>query len=198
MTDRIEFDPEFDEEVDFEADDEFEEALDYRSFHQIDVEELKARGREAWQTARERGRERLNDAAARGKTRLADSIENTATVLDDRLYGSAEYLRSRDVQVIRDDFVDTVRKRPLLSAGIALGAGYLIGKALDVPSIGRRRKKKSKLRRQIQRAVVSGLATMVASRLREAVLPGETPIPDEPPTRRSRPRSSKSRTRREY
>jgi ElaB/YqjD/DUF883 family membrane-anchored ribosome-binding protein len=193
MTDRIEFDPDFDEDVDFEADEEFEEALDN------DVDELKARGREAWQTARERGRARLSEAAVRGKSRLADSIENTATVLDDRLYGSAEYLRSTDIEVIRDDFVDTVRKRPLLSAGIALGAGYLIGKALDVPHIGRRRKT-SKLRRQIQRAVVSGLATMVASRLRDAVMAAEEPVVEEPepPTRRRRPRSSRSRTRRDY
>lgn len=195
MTDKIEFDPEFDADVDFEADDEFEEALEYRSFRNID--ELKARGREAWQTARERGRARLNEAAVRGKTRLADSIENTATVLDDRLYGSAEYLRSNDMEVIRDDFVETVRKRPLLSAGIALGAGYLIGKALDVPHIGRR-KKKSRFRRQIQRAVVSGLATMVASRLRDAVGAIEEPAADEPPARRRRSRSTRSRTRREY
>jgi len=185
MTDRIEFDPEFDEDVDFEADEEFEEALDNRSFRDIDVEELKARGREAWQSARDRGRERLSDAAVRGKSRLADTIENTATVLDDRLYGSAEYLRSSDIEVMRDDFVDAVRKRPLLSAGIALGAGYLIGKAIDVPHIGRR-SKKSKFRRQIQRAVVSGLATMVASRLREAVMSAEAPVVDEPPRRRRR------------
>lgn len=192
MADRIEFEPEFepefDEDIEFEADEELEEALDGRGRSQIDMDELRARGREAWQSARERGRERLRDAALRGKTRFAEAIDNTATRLDDRLYGSAEYLRSSDLEVIRDDLVDVIRQRPLLSAGIALGAGYLIGKATNLlPKRGKSAIRKQ-LSRQLRRAVVSSLAAAVATRMRDTLAAAQ-----EEPARAPRPRGPRKR-----
>ena len=168
MSDNIEFESELAEDVDFDADDEFEEALGGR--HRIDVDELKARGREILEDARERGRERLYSAAGRGKERLAEAIDNTATRFDDRLYGSAEYLRSSDIESIGSDLVEQIRKRPLLSAGIALGAGYLVGKATGIGSKtpGKRLIRK-KLTRQLRRAIVSSLAAAVTSRMQQAI-----------------------------
>ncbi len=135
MTKPKDFEPEFDEKIDFEADEELEEAL------------------------------------GRGKQRLADAIENTATRIDDRLYGSAEYLRSTEIGAMRDDFVAAIRKRPLLSVGVALGAGYLIAKALNVGSgRGKRgRAVSSRIKRQIGKAVVGSLAAAVAARVRQSL-----------------------------
>ena len=98
-------------------------------------------------------------------------VPNTATRIDDRLYGSAEYLRSTEIEVMRDDFVAAVRKRPLLSVGIALGAGYLIAKALNVGSgRGKRgRAVSSRIKRQIGKAVVGSLAAAVAARVRQSL-----------------------------
>jgi len=179
-----------------DLDDEFENVASTRR-----LEDLKARGREAVTTAAEVGKQRLSEAAKRSKERLADKLEDTASQIDGRLYYSADYLRTSDIEVIRDDFVDLVRKRPLLSAGIALGAGYLVGKALGIGSGGgRKRGRVSRLKGQVGRAVVSGLATMVASRLRDNLLPA--PEADAEPARRTparkRQRSSRARTRAEY
>jgi hypothetical protein len=183
MTEHVDFDAEFDEDVDFEADDEFEEALGAR--HRIDVDELKARGRDMLYSAREKGRERLYTAAGRGKERLAEAIDNTATRLDDRLYGGADYLRNQDVEVIASDLVEQIRKRPLLSAGIALGAGYLVGKATNIGGSKNPGKKlvRKQITKQIRRAIVSSIAAAVASRMQESIAAATQP---EKPRRRPR------------
>jgi hypothetical protein len=184
MTEHIDFEPEFDEDIEFEADEDFEEALGDRD--RIDVEGLKRRGRDMFYSARERGRERIYHAAGRGKERLAEAIDNTATRLDDRLYGSADYLRNSDVEVIRDDLIDHIRQRPLLSAGIALGAGYMVGK---VTNIGGSSKAKRLVRKQItgkiRRAILSSLAAAVTARLQESLAASQ------PEPARRRPRTRK-------
>ena len=44
------------------------------------------------------------------------------------LEGGANYLRTSDFGVIRDDFVEGIRNHPMLSAGIAVGCGWLLGR----------------------------------------------------------------------
>jgi hypothetical protein len=185
MTEHVDFDAEFDEDIDFEADDEFEEALGAR--HGIDVDELKARGIEMFESAREKGRERLYTAAGRGKERLAEALDNTATRLDDRLYGGSAYLRNQDVEVIASDLIEQIKKRPLLSAGIALGAGYLVGKATGIGGSKKPGRKlvRKQIGRQIRRAIVSSIAAAVASRMQETIAAATQP---DPPRRRPRPK----------
>ncbi|HEX7118358.1 MAG TPA: ferritin-like domain-containing protein [Longimicrobiales bacterium] len=50
---------------------------------------------------------------------LADSLEN-----------AADYIRSRDLRMMRTDLEDRVRVHPLRSAAIAVGAGFLLGRML--------------------------------------------------------------------
>ena len=97
-------------------------------------------------------RDRINSVVDGGKSRLAgslhdlgDRLEHTGRdlesgsvlvrpvgrVLDsagDALESGARYLRTTDLDVIGDDVVSGIRSRPLLSAGIALGCGVLLGK----------------------------------------------------------------------
>lgn len=117
--------------------------------------------------AAERGREEFYGVADRGKDRLADAIEMGIDELDDRLSHTAHYLRTHDVEVIRDDFIQQVRRHPLLSVGIAVGTGYLVGKALGgKASRGRRGRLRAKAGQQLRRALVAGLAAVVAARSR--------------------------------
>jgi ElaB/YqjD/DUF883 family membrane-anchored ribosome-binding protein len=191
VVDGVDHEPDFEEEeFDIEADEDFEEALDGRY---SSMEELKARGREAFSSARERGRERVYEAAARSKVRAAEALDSARTRLDDRFAYSAEYLRTRDVDRMGEDFIDAVRRRPLLSAGIALGAGYLVGKALNVGLPGRRRKRSSGLGGQLGRAIASSLATMVAAKVSQSLAGADfdlepEPEPEPEPVRRRAPR----------
>ena len=100
--------------------------------------------------------------------RAAEALESAGTRLDDRFAYGAEYLRTRDVELMGEDFIAQVRRRPLLSAGIAMGAGHLVGKAIAVSVPGRRRKKKG-IGSQLSRAIVSSLATMVAARVSQSL-----------------------------
>jgi ElaB/YqjD/DUF883 family membrane-anchored ribosome-binding protein len=46
------------------------------------------------------------------------------------LDSGAEYLRSHDPDEMRDDLERSIRERPLLSVGIAVGAGFLLARLL--------------------------------------------------------------------
>jgi ElaB/YqjD/DUF883 family membrane-anchored ribosome-binding protein len=97
---------------------------------------------------------RVRDAAESGKSGVAggihslgDRIEDMARPLEesggvrgrvggaihragDTLEEGAEYLRTHELGVIRDDVTDQIRSHPFLSVGIALGTGMLLGAAL--------------------------------------------------------------------
>jgi len=111
------------------------------------------------------GGERLHYVANRGKGRVADAMEMAADELDDRLSHAAHYLRTHDVEVIRSDLIQQVRRHPWLSAGIAVGTGYLIGKALSGnPRRGTGGRLRAIAGRQLRRALVASLAAAVATR----------------------------------
>ncbi len=52
------------------------------------------------------------------------ALDSTGNALE----SGARYLRTTDVDVIGDDVVDGIRTHPLVSAGIAVGCGVLLGK----------------------------------------------------------------------
>ncbi len=79
--------------------------------------------------------------------KLGDRIEHTGRSLEsgnmmvrpvgrvlDRagnsLEGGANYLRTHSIGVIGDDLVDSIRQHPLVSAGVAIGVGGMLGQML--------------------------------------------------------------------
>jgi ElaB/YqjD/DUF883 family membrane-anchored ribosome-binding protein len=114
-------------------------------------------GEEVQDRARELGdkaRERAEDVADRGRMRAASGLDRLGNRLDEQahemeerggvarragqvasrggeaLHESADYMRTHDLGAIRDDLTDEIRTHPLRSVGIALGAGYLVGRLL--------------------------------------------------------------------
>lgn len=187
MTERTKAGADFDDDIDFDDGDELDEDFDEEFDDELDEDfdatsrfgGLKSGGRRVLAGVAEKGRERIVDAADRGKHRIADRLED-----------GADYLRN-DIEIIQDDFVDAVQRNPLLSAGIAVGAGFLLGKAMAGPSFGR--KKKHGIGSQISSALVSSLAALLAAKLKEGLLPADElesePEPEPEPLRRSPTRS---------
>ena len=100
MTKRGDFEPDFGEDdVEFESEEELAGRFDA----------LRERSRAMFGGVAERGRERLVEVADRSKVRIAD-----------KLSGSADYLRTSDVDVIQSDLVTEIRRHPLRSAAIAV------------------------------------------------------------------------------
>jgi hypothetical protein len=174
-------------------------------------------GRERVEDAIDDGRERVGSALDAGKLRLADGISRIGTQLDERAtrfdedgtlggragrymhrasdmaQDSAEYLRTHDLDIIGDDIVGQIRARPLLSCGVALGAGFLLGSAgsggrssrreredsdrdddrYDADRYARRRDRddddESTIRSQLGRAVVSGITTLLTREIHARV-----------------------------
>jgi ElaB/YqjD/DUF883 family membrane-anchored ribosome-binding protein len=111
-------------------------------------------GRERVGEAVESGKERVGDAVDSGRHRIADQLETLGDRLEDRGRGmedsggiqrraghvalragealdtGADYIRSHDVGEMRDDLERAIRDRPLFSVGVAVGAGFLLGRLL--------------------------------------------------------------------
>ena len=172
MTKRGDFEPDFGEDdVEFES----EEALTGR------FDALRERSRAMFGGVAERGRERLVEAADRSKVRIAD-----------KLAGSADYLRTSDVDVIQSDLVTEIRRHPLRSAAIAVGTGYVLGKVLTAPTPSFRRKKKG-IGDQIGRALFSSLAAVVFAKVQAHLVADEVVEEVEAPAPRKRARKSAAR-----
>lgn len=148
----------YDDEID-----DLDEDVDF----DVGGNDLRSRGRQVLNAVGQQGRQRLGNAASRGKARVADRIDDFGDVVGSRISYSADYLRSNDIGVITDDLVDTVRRHPLLSAGIAIGAGYVAGKVIGIG--GGSKSKKGKVGRKVRNAVVSSLAAMAATRLKDTL-----------------------------
>jgi ElaB/YqjD/DUF883 family membrane-anchored ribosome-binding protein len=100
------------------------------------------------------GRDRLSGAVDAGRNRVAGQLERIGDRLEERgrdmeqaggvqqragqvalrageaLDSSAQYLRSHEPNEMRDDLERSIRERPLLSIGIAAGAGFLLARLL--------------------------------------------------------------------
>ncbi len=85
---------------------------------------------------------------AGGMSRMGDKLDDVASNLSqhgelgaraagvvrgasDALDSGADYVRSSSLSHIRDDLTNQIRSHPLLSMGVAIGAGYLLSKILD-------------------------------------------------------------------
>jgi ElaB/YqjD/DUF883 family membrane-anchored ribosome-binding protein len=110
--------------------------------------------RERVEEALESGRERAGEIAESGRNRVAGQLESLGHRIEDRaremeqaggvkaraghvarrageaLDDSADYLRTHDTEEMRDDLERAIRDRPLLSVGIAAGAGFLLARIL--------------------------------------------------------------------
>jgi ElaB/YqjD/DUF883 family membrane-anchored ribosome-binding protein len=111
--------------------------------------------RERTSEAVERGKDRAHEAVEQGRDKLAAGAERIGDRLHDRaneleqrggvggrvgtglhragdsIEDAAEYVRSHDLSEVRDDLERQIRTHPLISVGIALGAGYILGRILD-------------------------------------------------------------------
>jgi ElaB/YqjD/DUF883 family membrane-anchored ribosome-binding protein len=111
-------------------------------------------GREQLGDKVEEGKERMEGAIDSGRNRIADQLERVGDRIEERartmedaggvqrraghaarrtseaLDSSADYLRTHDVGEMRDDLEHAIRERPLMSVGMALGAGFLLARIL--------------------------------------------------------------------
>lgn len=111
-------------------------------------------GRERLSGAVETGRERVVEAVGSNKNRVADQMERLSDRLEERARGmeeaggmqrrasqaalratgaldsGANYIRSHEPNEMRDDLETAIRERPLLSVGVAVGAGFLLARLL--------------------------------------------------------------------
>jgi ElaB/YqjD/DUF883 family membrane-anchored ribosome-binding protein len=111
-------------------------------------------GRERVSETMDEGKERVQSALDSGKNRVADQLERVGDRIEDRartmedaggvqrragqvarrtseaLDNSADYLRTHDASEMRDDLEQAIRERPLMSVGMALGAGFLLARIL--------------------------------------------------------------------
>lgn len=91
--------------------------------------------------------EERKEQVASGIDRASDKLEERANTMDegggmsrragramhkasDMLEEGAEYLHTKPVSTIRDDITDQIREHPYVSVGVALGTGFLLGRAL--------------------------------------------------------------------
>ncbi|MEX1184271.1 MAG: hypothetical protein WEF86_13645 [Gemmatimonadota bacterium] len=64
------------------------------------------------------------DQAGGVQRRAGQVAQRTSAILD----SGADYIRAREPAEMRDDLEEAIRARPLLSVGMALGAGFLLAK----------------------------------------------------------------------
>lgn len=112
-------------------------------------EEIGARGKEG---VASRVKHKASDLAESGKAQVAGGLDSAGNRLDetasnleaqggvkapagkvlhkagDALEGGAEYLRSNRLSNIGSDITDQIRSHPLVSAGVALGTGFVLGR----------------------------------------------------------------------
>lgn len=74
----------------------------------------------------ERVADNLSQRGALG-SRASGVVRGAGQALDE----SADYVRGTSLTDMRDDLSDQIRNHPLLSMGVAIGAGYLLSKLLD-------------------------------------------------------------------
>lgn len=189
MIDRTDYEEDDDLDLEDDLEDDLADDLDEGFDNEFDAtarrfSALKSGGRRVLGAVAQQGKRRIVDAADRGKHRIADRLED-----------GADYLRN-DIEIIHDDFITSVQRNPLMSAGIAIGVGFLLGKALTPPAFGRGRKKGG-LGAQLSRAIVSSAAALAAARLKDSFLTMDEPEPPRRPPRRGSNRS-RSRPRRPY
>lgn len=60
-------------------------------------------------------------------SRASDVVRGAGDALD----SGANYVRSTSFSDMRDDLSTSIRNHPLLSMGVAIGAGYILSKILD-------------------------------------------------------------------
>jgi ElaB/YqjD/DUF883 family membrane-anchored ribosome-binding protein len=97
---------------------------------------------------------RVERALSSGRGRIADQLQRVGERIEERarhmedaggmqrraghavqrasdaLDSGADYIRSHEVNEMREDLEDAIRGRPLLSVGVALGAGFLLARLM--------------------------------------------------------------------
>ena len=71
-----------------------------------------------------------NDSSATGNNQPAGAIDTVKQAVTSRVQAGTEWLKDRDVEQVKQTLETQVREHPVRTLLVALGAGYLLGKAL--------------------------------------------------------------------
>lgn len=63
-------------------------------------------------------------------TQPSSRVDNVKQAVTSRVQAGADWLKDRDVQQVKQTLETQVREHPVRTLLVALGAGYLLGKAL--------------------------------------------------------------------
>lgn len=70
------------------------------------------------------------EASTNGLNEPSGTVESVKQAVTSRVQAGAEWLKDRDVQQVKQQLETQVREHPVRTLLVALGAGYLLGKAL--------------------------------------------------------------------
>ena len=70
------------------------------------------------------------DSATSGTTEPSNTIDSVKQAVTSRVQAGTDWLKDRDVQQVKQTLETQVREHPVRTLLVALGAGYLLGKAL--------------------------------------------------------------------
>lgn len=167
----------------------------------------------------EKVKEKASSALESGKEKLASGVDRLGARLEERarpmedegglkgkiggavhgvggaMESGAEYLRTHEIGTIRDDIATQIREHPFVSVGIAMGAGFVLGRvfggggeeeeddqererleALSMRMRGREERRGNgffgQMRGPLGRAVVSGATALLARQVRNRIAGG--------------------------
>ncbi len=70
------------------------------------------------------------ESSATGTSQPSGTVDSVKQAVTSRVQAGAEWLKDRDVQQVKQTLETQVREHPVRTLLVALGAGYLLGKAL--------------------------------------------------------------------
>ncbi len=70
------------------------------------------------------------ESSANGTNQPSGTVDSVKHAVTSRVQAGAEWLKDRDVQQAKQTLETQVREHPVRTLLVALGAGYLLGKAL--------------------------------------------------------------------
>ncbi len=70
------------------------------------------------------------ESSTNGTNQPAGTVDSVKQAVTSRVQAGAEWLKDRDVQQVKETLEVQVREHPVRTLLVALGAGYLLGKAL--------------------------------------------------------------------
>jgi hypothetical protein len=71
-----------------------------------------------------------NDTSTTGSNPPSGAVDSVKQAVSSRVQAGTEWLKERDIEQVKQTLETQVREHPVRTLLVALGAGYLLGKAL--------------------------------------------------------------------